>query len=469
VNHPAAADVASPRDLPKLDALLASESFASLIRSAGRYASAEEARAALEQLRSEMRQGRPVFRGELTDEALAERVRQRLERLLEPIQCRVINATGVILHTSLGRAPLAPEVVGAAMREATGYSCLELDRASGKRSDRDNLVNGLLERVTGAEAATVVNNNAAATMIILNTLADGAEVVCSRAHMVEIGGSYRMPDVMRKAGCRLVEVGCTNKTRATDYEQAVYERTAMLLKVHTSNYAIVGFTQEASLEELVEIGRRRNVPVVYDLGAGSLVNLKPWGITREPSVPELVRAGVDLVCFSGDKLFGGPQAGLIVGRRELVQRIKQNALFRMMRCDKVTLSLLEHTLKLYLDPGRALEQVPTLRAIARSAEEVRKSARSLAAQVRRRGVAVELRESTSQIGGGSTPGEELPTTVLVIAGLGGSPDAAARRLRLGTPSVFCRIEDDALVFDPRTLLPGQEAELADALLGAYQR
>lgn len=435
----------------------------------GRALVTDESRAAIEMLRAELRDGRHVFLSELTDDAVAVRVNRRLEALMQPVQCRVINATGVILHTSLGRAPLAADAVALALREAAQYSCLELDRATGKRSDRDKLVNNLIQRVTGAEAATVVNNNAAATMIILNTLAGGADVVCSRAHMVEIGGSYRMPDVMRKAGCHLVEVGCTNKTRASDYEAAITDHTTMLLKVHTSNYAIVGFTEEASLEELVEIGRRRNLPVVYDLGAGSIVDLKPYGITGEPSVPELIASGADLVCFSGDKLFGGPQAGIIVGRKELVARVKKNALFRMMRCDKLTLAVLEHTLRLYLDPSTAVQNVPTLAAIARPAEDVRKLAKSIAGRLKRRGIKAQLMDSTSQIGGGSTPGENLASTVLVIEGLGGSPDAAARRLRMNTPSVFCRIEDDALVFDPRTLLQGQDSELVEAIAAANEQ
>lgn len=461
-----ASKTASLRDLPKLDTLLASAPFGALLQRTSRAIVTDTTRAALNALRTEMREGGQVFASELTPESLAGRVAGRMDALLTPIQCRVINATGVILHTSLGRAPIAPDVMEAAAREAAQYSCLELDRASGKRSDRDKLVNGLLEKITGAEAATVVNNNAAATMIILNTMAEGREVICSRAHMVEIGGSYRMPDVMRKAACKLVEVGCTNKTRAADYEDAITDQSAMLLKVHTSNYAIVGFTESASLEELVEIGRRRNVPVVYDLGAGSIVDLKPWGITNEPSVPELVASGADLVCFSGDKLFGGPQAGLIVGKRELVQQVKKNALFRMMRCDKVTLSLLEHTLKLYLDPSSALERVPTLRAITRAPSDCARSARYIVRALKKRGIESDMRESTSQIGGGSTPGENLQTTVVVIRGLSGSLDQAAKRLRMGTPSVFCRIEDDSLVFDPRTLLPGQEVELVAAVQAA---
>jgi len=464
-----AANIATVRDLPKLDALLASDAFVALADKHGRVLVRDEARATVDSLRNEILGGGNVFASELETAALAATIGCRIEATLAPNQCRVINATGVILHTSLGRAPLAPSVVEAAVRESAQYSCLELDRASGKRSDRDKLVNSLIERITGAEAATVVNNNAAATMIILNTMAGEGlpdEVICSRAHMVEIGGSYRMPDVMRKANCKLVEVGCTNKTRAADYEGAITDNTAMLLKVHTSNYALVGFTEETPLEELVEIGNRRNIPVVYDLGAGSIIDLKQYGVTREPSVPDLVRTGADLVCFSGDKLFGGPQAGIIVGRRELVQRVKKNALFRMMRCDKVTLALLEHTLKLYLDAAQAPERVPTLAAISRPAEDVRKLARSIATRLKKRRVNAELADSTSQIGGGSTPGEELPTTVLMIGNLGGSPDAAAKRLRMGTPSVFCRIENEQLVFDPRTLLPGQDAELVEAIAAA---
>lgn len=456
---------ASLRDLPKVDAVVGHAGAAGLIAAYGRALVTIEVRAEIELLRGRIREGNG---GDTRPESLIAAARKRLERLHSPNQCRVINATGVILHTSLGRAPLAPSVMAAAARQSAQYSLLELDRETGKRSDRDKLVNDLICRVTGAEAATVVNNNAAATMIILNTMADGREVVCSRAHMVEIGGSYRMPDVMRKAGCKLVEVGTTNKTRASDYEQAITDNTAMLLKIHTSNYAIVGFTEMASLEELVEVGKRRKVPVVYDLGAGSLVDLKPFGITREPSVPELIKQGADLVCFSGDKLFGGPQAGIIVGRKDLVAAVKKNALFRMMRCDKVTLSLLEHTLRLYLDPQRAMEEVPTLELIARSAAECARAARAICARLKKRGIEAFAREGRSQIGGGSTPGDDLPTTVVVIKSLGGTPDAAAKRLRMGTPSVFCRIEEDCLVFDPRTVLQGQIIELVSAISAQRQ-
>lgn len=455
----------SLRDLPKVDAVLGHADATGLITAYGRALVTTELRAEIDLLRARLREGNG---GDVKAESLIRSTRARLERLHSPNQCRVINATGVILHTSLGRAPIAPAVMAAAAKQSAQYSLLELDRESGKRSDRDKLVNDLICRVTGAEAATVVNNNAAATMIILNTMADGREVVCSRAHMVEIGGSYRMPDVMRKAGCKLVEIGTTNKTRASDYENAITDHTAMLLKIHTSNYAIVGFTEMASLEELVEVGQRRKVPVVYDLGAGSLVDLKPFGITREPSVPELIKQGADLVCFSGDKLFGGPQAGIIVGRKDLVAAVKKNALFRMMRCDKVTLSLLEHTLRLYLDPARAMEEVPTLELIARSAAECARAARAICARLKKRGISAFTREGRSQIGGGSTPGDDLPTTVVVIKDLGGTPDAAAKRLRMGTPSVFCRIEDDSLVFDPRTVLQGQIMEMVSAITAQRQ-
>ena len=453
----------SLRDLPKVDALLLTTDFEALAQRYGRTAVAEETRAALDALRQRLRASNGVNSSEISPHGLALRVREALETLFAPRQCRVINATGVILHTSLGRAPLAPAAVEQAVREASGYSLLELDRESGKRSDRDKLVNELICRVTGAQAATVVNNNAAATMIILNSLADGKEVICSRAHMVEIGGSYRMPDVMRKAGCKLVEIGCTNKTHLRDYEEAITPQTSLLLKVHTSNYAVVGFTEEASLPDLMALGRKRNVPVFYDLGSGSLVDLAKYGIAREPSVPELLKHDLDVLCISGDKLLGGPQAGIILGKPEFIQRVKKNALFRMVRCDKFTLSLLEATLKLYLDEDSAVKRVPTLAAITRDPSEVKLSAERIRASLKKAGLDVSTASATSQVGGGSTPGEFLPTTVIAWRGPFKSVDDVARRLRLGTPCVFARIEDNALLFDPRSLLPGQEEELVAAI------
>lgn len=449
---------ASFRDLPRIDVLLDGV-FQELIREFGREIVALEVRNDVESQRDRLKSGN-VPTNEITADAIFSRVESNLKRLVSPIQCRVINATGTILHTSLGRAPLAPNVVEAAVREAGQYSCLELDRATGKRSDRDKLVHDLICRVTGAEAATVVNNNAAATMIILNSLADGKEVICSRSQMVEIGGSYRMPDVMRKAGCKLVEIGCTNKHRASDFEDAITDETGMLLKIHTSNYALVGFTAEAALSDIAAIGRKRDIPTVYDLGAGSLVDLKPYGISREETVQELLAQGADLVCFSGDKLFGGPQAGIIVGRADLVKAVKKNALFRMLRCDKVTLALLEHTLKLYLNSDLVKQTVPTLRAITRDVADVRKDADTIHAALAAVGVDATVDAHQSQIGGGSTPGEHLDTFVVRVPM--DKPDDAATRLRTGSPSVFCRIEDNALIFDPRPLLPDQVPELAKA-------
>ncbi len=454
------------RDLPKIDALLESTEFEQLLTDFGRPLVTDEVRRVVESARENIKAEKTLNADSLSPTALAGSIRNTLEKLLQPAQCRVINATGVILHTSLGRAPIAPSVAAKAIAEAAQYSCLELNRETGKRGDRDLLVNDLITRITGAEAATVLNNNAAATMIILNELAEDKEVICSRAHMVEIGGSFRMPDVMRKARCKLIEVGCTNKTKAEDYEEAITDNTGMLLKVHTSNYAIVGFTHETSIAELAEIGQRRNVPAIYDLGAGSLVDLEPYGIEGEPTVQKLLEDGADLVCYSGDKLFGGPQAGIIVGSKELIDRIKKNPYYRMMRCDKVTLSLLEHTLKLYLNPENVIEQIPTLRAIARPAEGVLAEAEDIVAALKKAGIEAEIESAQSQIGGGSTPGENLPTHVVVIKSLGGSLDAASKRLRLGTPSVFCRIEDDALKFDPRSLLTGQEHELVEAIINA---
>lgn len=446
-----------------MDVLLGSKPFAELIERHGRSHVTAHTRAALDDLRTRLKANHGVKPEAVGKESIFEEVVRRVRGEVSPRLCRVINATGVILHTSLGRAPLAPAAVESALREAAGYCLLELDRDSGKRSDRDRLVSDLICRITGAPAATVVNNNAAATMIILNSLAEGREVICSRAHMVEIGGSYRMPDVMRKSGCLLREVGCTNKTRVADFEAAVSPATALLMKVHTSNYAIVGFTEEPELDELVELGKRVKVPVFYDLGSGSMVDLSRFGLTREPCVPKLMRSGVDIFCISGDKLFGGPQAGIILGRPDLVAKVKKNALFRMLRCDKVTLALLEATLRLYLRPETVFEEVPTLRAISRSATDVKADAVRIAAGLKGRGVEASTADAQSQIGGGSTPGEYLPSTVVIVRGLGRSPDAAATTLRRNSPSVFCRIEDDALVFDPRSLLPGQTDELVAAI------
>ncbi len=465
------------RNLPQVGDLLNSERGANLVSQHGHEEAKRAAREAIDgarrlilaSLKSHTPTKTELIQSIGDSEALREAILDAAERWISdrkrPSQCRVINGTGVILHTSLGRAVIPPAAWAEAAEIARGYSLLELQRDSGKRGDRDEHVNGLICELTGAEAATVVNNNAAATWLILNQLAGaGGEVVISRAHMVEIGGSYRMPDVMRMSGAAMVEVGATNKCRARDYEQAITERTSCLLKVHTSNYRIEGFTEFASLEELVAIGQTRRVPVVYDLGAGALVDLRPHGLHDEPTVQELVATGADLVCLSGDKLLGGPQAGIIVGRADLIQAIKRNQMFRMLRCDKITLSLLEATLRLYRNPESAWQEVPTLRMISEPLGLVQARAEWLMLALSEAlGTETELVEHEAFIGGGSLPTERLPSYAVRLAAGGHTCDSLATALRRGEPSVFGRIVHDQLLLDCRTIRDDDVAEIALAV------
>jgi L-seryl-tRNA(Ser) seleniumtransferase len=379
----------------------------------------------------------------------------------------VINATGVVLHTNLGRAllsPLARERVGLV---ADAYSNLELDLATKERGSRYSHLEALLRRLTGAEDAVVVNNNAAAVLLALETLAQGKEVVVSRGELIEIGGEFRIPDIMRRSGAVLREVGTTNRTHLRDYAAAIGPDTALLLKVHTSNYRVVGFTAEVPSRALAELGRERGVPVMEDLGSGSLVDLRPDGFPYEPTVPEVVAGGVDLVSFSGDKLLGGPQAGILVGSRAIVGRLKKNPLNRALRIDKLTIAALEATLYAY-DAGTARDTVPTLRMLTEPLASVRRRARQVLAQLDRplvRALPARVVEDRAQVGGGALPTVELPTAAVAI---GPGPqirdlDAALRR---GEPAVIGRITDDTLLLDCRTVLPGQVKALAAAVAAA---
>jgi L-seryl-tRNA(Ser) seleniumtransferase len=383
----------------------------------------------------------------------------------------LINATGVVLHTNLGRATLSPLALERLGRIGGEYSNLELDLESKERGSRYTHVEGLLRRLTGAEDALVVNNNAAAVLLILETLAHGQEVIVSRGELIEIGGEFRIPDIMLRSGAVLREVGATNRTHLRDYAEAMGPQTALLLKVHTSNYRVVGFTADVASRELAELGRRHGVPVMEDLGSGCLVDLRQWGFPHEPTVQEVVAAGVDLVSFSGDKLLGGPQAGIVVGRRELVQRLKKNPWNRALRIDKLTLAALEATLYLY-DAGRALETVPTLRMLTEPLAAVRRRAQRvlnrLPAELRAR-LAARLVEDRAQVGGGALPTVELPTAAVA---LGPTPETARAlevALRAGEPPVIGRIVDDRLLLDCRTVLPAQVNALAAAIDSASRR
>ena len=380
----------------------------------------------------------------------------------------VINATGVVLHTNLGRALLSPLAVERLSGVAGAYSNLELDLVTKERGSRYSHVEPMLRRLSGAEDALVVNNNAAAVLLALETLAPGKEVVVSRGELIEIGGEFRIPDIMRRSGARLREVGTTNRTHPRDYRDAIGPDTALLLKVHSSNYRVVGFTASVSSRELADIGRERGVAVMEDLGSGSFIDLRPHGFPHEPTVPEVVAAGVDLVSFSGDKLLGGPQAGIVVGRRAIISRLKKNPLNRALRIDKLTLAALEATLYAY-EAGDALETIPALRMLTEPLVDVRARARRLLRLLGpdvRRQLGARVVEDQAQVGGGALPTVVLPTAAVAV----GTADRSARMLdealRAGDPAVIGRIADDRLLLDCRTVLAPCVVALARALTGA---
>jgi L-seryl-tRNA(Ser) seleniumtransferase len=391
----------------------------------------------------------------------------QLEMAFQPSLTPVINASGVVIHTNLGRAPLAESAIARVSQIAHGYSSLEYDLARGERGRRDIHAEALLRRLTGAEAAVVVNNNAAATMILLAALAAGREVIVSRGELVEIGGGFRVPDVMAQSGATLREVGTTNKTRAADYAAAVSDRTAMILRVHPSNFRIEGFTERPALAELIAIGKKFNIPTAEDLGSGNLLGSDPGETPirpgSDPTVQTTVAAGVDVCCFSGDKLLGGPQAGIIVGRTEYVDRVRKHPLMRALRVDKMTYAALEATLVEYA-AGRARETVPVQRMLALTADDIRRRAQALASALSAIPTwRATLTDGVSAVGGGSAPGIELPTCLVSIAREGVTPDALEARLRALAPPVIARIERDQVMLDLRTVLPGEDSALASAL------
>jgi L-seryl-tRNA(Ser) seleniumtransferase len=427
---------------------------------------AEAVAESLEQLRRDLSLtagGGPLDARPPSPAAVARQAADRLAALARPRLRRVINATGVVLHTNLGRAPLSAEAIEAVRATAGRYSNLEMDLERGERGSRYAHVDALIRRLTGAEAALVVNNNAAAVLLALAAVAAGREVVVSRGELVEIGGAFRIPDVMAQSGARLREVGTTNRTRADDYRRAVGPETAALLKVHQSNFRIVGFTEEASVAELSGVAHETALPLLHDLGSGSLVDLAPFGLTGEPTVQGALADGADLVTFSGDKLLGGPQAGVICGRAAWVALCRRHPLNRALRIDKLTLAALEATLRAYLHPEAALRSVPALRALTRPADELRRDADELALDLGRRvggGAEVAVVEESSRAGGGSLPDATMPSWCVAVAPADTSLDDLVRRLRSGDPAVVARVQDGRLLLDPRTLLPGDAEALA---------
>ncbi|OAG28004.1 L-seryl-tRNA(Sec) selenium transferase [Thermodesulfatator autotrophicus] len=421
------------------------------------------AREAASQIRQEVLAGK---RGTLNKEEVLKLARKILEKKLKPSLVRVINATGVVVHTNLGRSPLAREALEAIEEISAYYSNLEYDLATGKRGSRYVHVEEIVREITGAEAALVVNNNAAAVLLTLNTLALGKEVIVSRGELVEIGGAFRIPDVMARSGAILREVGATNRTHLRDYEEAINENTALLLKVHKSNYALLGFTKEVSGKDLVELGRKYNLPVVEDLGSGCFVDLSKFGLPKEPTVQEVLAAGIDVVTFSGDKLLGGPQAGIIVGRKELIHAIRKNPLNRAVRIDKMTIAGLEATLRLYRDEKEALFKIPTLHFITLPPEEIKKKAIRLKNRLRKRlpkEVKLKIVDTISRVGGGAMPLANPSSYALAIETPRLSASRLERSLRNASPPIIGRIEDDLFLLDMRTVFPEEIPIISEVL------
>jgi L-seryl-tRNA(Ser) seleniumtransferase len=442
------------RATPSTDECIrAAQSHPALAGLSHAYLKAQVTRA-LSAMRTAIANGKPevATRHDLIRRIVAEVA--RATTIDEPALKTIINATGVILHTNLGRAILPEAAIQAIEQAARSAVNLEFDLEGGGRGDRDALVESELCALTGAEAATVVNNNAAAVLLALTAVAEGREVIVSRGELIEIGGSFRLPDVMARSGAVLREVGTTNRTHPGDYESAIGPATAMLLKVHPSNYRVIGFTSEVALEELVRIGRARGIPVMEDLGAGALIDMGAYGLPREPIVAERIAAGADLVSFSGDKLLGGPQAGIVVGKREMIAKLKANALKRALRCDKLTLAALSATLRLYLRSGNLAGEIPTLRFLTRSIAEMRQIApRARDILLDRLGAdfRYEIIESTSQIGSGALPAEELPTVAIRVTHASISANSIADIFRRAHPPIIGRVIDGGFQLDLRTI------------------
>ena len=442
----------SLRDLPSVDRLLQSEAGEALIDSFGRPLTIEAIRTELAQARVQIQSGITP----LSIESMLTEARRKLEALLAPSLTPVINASGVILHTNLGRAPLSRTACEAMLAVAAGYSNLEYDLKRGRRGERSEHVERQLRQLTGAEAALVVNNNAAAVLLALTGLARRKEVLISRSQLIEIGGGFRIPEVMRQSGAKLVEVGTTNRTHLSDFETAIHERTGLIFRAHHSNFRIIGFTTEPSLEALVELGHRRQVSLVDDLGSGALLDTAAFGLGHEPMVQESLQAGANLVAFSGDKLLGGPQAGILVGGGHLIGKLRKHPLARAMRADKLCLAALEATLTHYLR-DEAVQRVPVWRMIAADAETLRQRAAAWAAELGQGRVVTER----STVGGGSLPEETLSTWALALDIA--HPGPFTDRLRAASPSVIARVVDDQVVFDPRTVMPEEEPNLLKAI------
>ncbi len=446
----------SRRDLPSVNALLETSGVKWLLEQHPR-------RVVVDAVRSTVEAARATGGVQPTEEQWVETIVSAVRDATRPSLRRVINATGVVLHTNLGRAPLADVAIRAIAHVAEGYSNLEYDIETGQRGSRYSHCVALLQQLTGAEDALVVNNCAAAMVLTLNALAQKKEVLVSRGELVEIGGSFRIPDIMARSGARLVEVGTTNRTHDDDYRRAITPKTAAIVKVHRSNFTIEGFTAEVSVERLAFIAAEHGLPVIHDLGSGLLLPLDDYGLTGEPTASVALASGATLVLMSGDKLLGGPQAGIILGRGAAIARLQKNPFARAMRVDKLTLSALEATLRLYLEPERALKEVPLLAMLTQRVEQLESRARSVVTSLHSNDIDAEVAPSTASVGGGAFPTADIPSRAVVLKA---DAERMEERLRHGEPAVIGRIADGKLLLDLRSVLPGEDGVLVQAIVKA---
>jgi L-seryl-tRNA(Ser) seleniumtransferase len=453
------------RKIPAVDQLLLRPAVSSWVSCTSREFVVSEIQKLLQKIRDRIRSGDGGAGADISSEQLESEFLEAIQRRLRPNMRAVINASGVVLHTNMGRAPLSAAAQESLSVFSTSYTNLEYDISEGSRSHRDKLLEPLLQEVLGCEAATVVNNNAAAVFLILNTLASGKEVIVSRGELVEIGGSFRIPDILKRSGAMLHEVGTTNKTRIRDYQDAFGSNTAMILRVHPSNFRMTGFTARPNLGELVALARSLEIPLIEDIGSGCLMDLSSYGIQDEPVVQESLSSGVDLISFSGDKLLGGPQAGIIAGKKELIDPIRKNPLMRTYRVEKLVYGALEATLRSYRF-GRAASEVPVIRMIGMTKRDLRRRASSFLRRLRARlpeGVQVRLSDGSSVVGGGSCPECRLSTTLITIESDSVRPNIIEERLRSQDLPIILRLEEDKAVIDLRTVFPAQEPALIEGL------
>ena len=454
------------RNLPSVDAVLGDTALRGILSEAPRAVLVDSIRRAIDRMRKALTNGDI---GQIDKEGIYRTIvsdsKSLIAQAIRPYYRRVVNATGIILHTGLGRAVLSPAALKEIQDELAGYSLLQVDIESGKRSKREKGIEWILRKLTGAESATVVNNNAVATAIVLNTFAKDKEVIVSRGQLVEIGGSFRLPDVMSFSGAKMVEVGTTNKTHARDYENAITENTAAILRVHPSNYKIRGFTSEVRLEELVAIAHARDLVMIDDVGSGALFDFTRFGFESEPMLPDSIRKGADVVTCSADKLIGASQGGIILGKAKYIDAIRSNQFYRMLRVGKLTLAALEATLKLFLDETVALSQVPTLEMLTAKSSDLSKKADQLEQQLSRivKEASIEVVDGFSQVGSGSMPDQNLPTSLVAISPREMTTESLAGRLRQYSTPIFTRIQNERLLIDPRTLLDGDDEVIVAAV------